>query len=95
MNRVAPAGTLDAVLDETIAGLVDKSVGAASTVKALVARAFDGDLAGGLDYEARLVAEHMRTPMPRRGCAPSRRSAGRNLGAPGWPPTPGARNRPG
>jgi enoyl-CoA hydratase len=61
VNRVAPAGQLDAVLDEVIGQLVDKSVGAARTVKALVARAADLDLAQGLTLEASLVAGHMRT----------------------------------
>ena len=38
-----------------------KSVGAARTVKALVNRAFDADLAGGLEMELHLVAAHMRS----------------------------------
>src|SRR5713226_6804941 len=61
VNRVAPAGTLGAVVDEIAAALAAGSTSAARTVKALVNRAFDTDLAGGLELELSLVATHMRT----------------------------------
>jgi len=61
VNRVAPAGTVAAVVEETAASLADKSVSASRTVKALVNRAFDADLAGGLEMELHLVAAHMRS----------------------------------
>src|SRR6266436_6401933 len=55
VNRVAAAG------DETAAALAAGSGSAARTVKTLVNRAFDADLAGGLELELSLVAAHMRT----------------------------------
>jgi enoyl-CoA hydratase len=61
VNRVAPAGTVAAVVEEAAASLADKSVSASRTVKALVNRAFDTDLAGGLEMELHLVAAHMRS----------------------------------
>jgi enoyl-CoA hydratase len=61
VNRVAPAGTLGAVVDEMAAALAAGSASAARTVKSLVNRAFDTDLAGGLELELSLVAAHMRT----------------------------------
>src|SRR5712692_710618 len=61
VNRVAPAGTLEAAVDETAAALAAGSGSAARTVKTLVNRAFDADLAGGLELELSLVAAHMRT----------------------------------
>jgi enoyl-CoA hydratase len=61
VNRVAPAGTLGAVVEEMAAALAAGSGSAARTVKALVNRAFDADLAGGLELELSLVAAHMRT----------------------------------
>src|SRR6266702_1117749 len=61
VNRVAPSGTLEAVVDETAAALAAGSGSAARTVKALVNRAFDADLAGGLELELSLVAAHMRS----------------------------------
>jgi enoyl-CoA hydratase/carnithine racemase len=61
VNRVAPAGTLSAVVEEMAAALAAGSGSAARTVKALVNRAFDADLAGGLELELSLVAAHMRT----------------------------------
>ena len=60
VNRVVPAGTLGAAVEETAASLAAKSVSASRTVKALVNRAFDTDLAGGLEMELHLVAAHMR-----------------------------------
>ncbi|HEU4438954.1 MAG TPA: enoyl-CoA hydratase-related protein [Methylomirabilota bacterium] len=61
VNRVVPAGTLGAAVEEMATSLAAKSVGAARTVKALVNRAFDADLAGGLEMELHLVAAHMRS----------------------------------
>ncbi len=61
VNRVAPAGTLGAVVEELAASLASKSRSAGRTVKALVNRAFDADLAGGLEMELHLVAAHMRS----------------------------------
>jgi enoyl-CoA hydratase/carnithine racemase len=61
VNRVAPKGTLGAVVDEMAGALAAGSSSAARTVKALVNRAFDADLAGGLELELSLVAAHMRT----------------------------------
>src|SRR6266540_3018729 len=61
VNRVAPAGTLDAAVEEMAGTLATASSSAARTVKALVNRAFDADLAGGLELELSLVAAHMRT----------------------------------
>ena len=51
---------------ETVEGdpgvrIVAKSASASRTVKALVNRAFDADLAGGLEMELHLVAAHMRS----------------------------------
>lgn len=61
VNRVAPAGTLGAVVEEMAAALAVKSVSAGRTVKALVNRAFDADLTSGLELERHLVAAHMRS----------------------------------
>ncbi len=61
VNRVAPAGTLAGMIEEMAASLADKSASASRTVKALVNRAFDADLAGGLEMERHLVAAHMRS----------------------------------
>ena len=61
VNRVAPAGTLDAVVEEMAATLAVGSSSAARTVKALVSRAFDADLVSGLELELAQVAAHMRT----------------------------------
>ena len=61
VNRVAPAGTLGAVVDEMAGALAAGSGSAARTVKALVNRAFDADLASGLELELSLVAAHMRS----------------------------------
>ena len=62
VNRVAPAGTLSMVVQETAATLAAKSVSAARTVKTLVNRAFDLDLATGLEMERQLAGAHMRGP---------------------------------
>jgi len=61
VNRVAPAGKLDAVVDELASSLADKSRSANRTVKALVDRGLDLDIGTGLDLELDLVAEHMRS----------------------------------
>jgi enoyl-CoA hydratase len=61
VNRVAPAGTLGAVVDEMAGALAAGSGSAARTVKALVNRAFDADLVSGLELELSLVAAHMRS----------------------------------
>jgi enoyl-CoA hydratase/carnithine racemase len=61
VNRVAPAGKLEASVDEIAAALAEKSGSASRTVKALVNRGLDMDLARGLDLELALVAEHMRS----------------------------------
>src|SRR6266542_5098509 len=61
VNRVAPAGTLGAVVDEMAGLLAAGSGSAARTVKALVNRAFDADLVSGLELELSLVAAHMRS----------------------------------
>jgi enoyl-CoA hydratase/carnithine racemase len=62
VNRVVPAGTLAAAVEAMAAELAAKSVSASRTVKALVNRAFDTDLAGGLEMERHLAAAHMRGP---------------------------------
>src|SRR5262245_55240995 len=61
INRVAPAGTLGAVVEEMAAQIANGSDSAARTVKALVKRAFDTDLMTGLERDDALVAAHMRT----------------------------------
>ena len=60
VNRVAPAGTVPAAVEELALALADKSASASRTVKALVNRALDVDLASGLELERELVAAHMR-----------------------------------
>jgi enoyl-CoA hydratase/carnithine racemase len=69
VNRVAPTGTLGAVVEEMAAALAAGSGSAARTVKALVNRAFDVDLASGLELELSLVAAHMRSPEAAEGLA--------------------------
>src|SRR5229473_914079 len=61
VNRVVPAGTVTTAVEEMAAALAAGSGSANRTVKALVARAFDTELAEGLELERRLVAEHMRS----------------------------------
>jgi enoyl-CoA hydratase/carnithine racemase len=61
VNRVAPAGTLRAVVEEVAGVIAAGSGSAARTVKALVNRAFDADLASGLELELSMVAAHMRS----------------------------------
>ena len=61
VNRVAPAGTLPAVLDELAGALAEKSAAASAAVKRLVARAVDdADLRAGLDVEGETVSRHMQ-----------------------------------
>jgi enoyl-CoA hydratase/carnithine racemase len=60
VNRVAPAGTMGAAVEEIAAALAAKSVSAGRTVKTLVNRAFDLDLASGLEMERQLAGAHMR-----------------------------------
>ncbi|HMB36527.1 MAG TPA: enoyl-CoA hydratase/isomerase family protein [Methylomirabilota bacterium] len=61
VNRVAPAGTLGAVVEEVVGAIAAGSGSAARTVKALVNRAFDTDLTSGLELELSMVAAHMRS----------------------------------
>lgn len=60
VNRVVPAGTVAAAVEDIAATLAAGSRSANRVVKTLVARAFDVELAEGLELERRLVAEHMR-----------------------------------
>jgi enoyl-CoA hydratase/carnithine racemase len=69
VNRVAPAGRLDEVVEELAADLARKSVSAARTVKTLVHLAGDVDLTSGLETEIRLAAVHMRTAEAAEGLA--------------------------
>jgi len=69
VNRVAPAGTLGAVVEEMAGLIASGSTSAARTVKALVNRAFDADLPTGLELELSLVAAHMRTAEAAEGLA--------------------------
>jgi len=62
VNRVAPMGKLDVVVEELAVALADKSDSANRTVKALVNRGLDMDLGRGLELELELVADHMRSP---------------------------------
>jgi enoyl-CoA hydratase len=61
VNRVAPAGQLSAALDDLADQLVAKSASASRTVKMLVNRSMDVDLASGLALEVAAVAGHMRS----------------------------------
>jgi enoyl-CoA hydratase len=61
VNRIAPAGTVTAAVEEIAATLAAGSPSANRTVKALVNRAFDAELGEGLALERRLVALHMRS----------------------------------
>jgi enoyl-CoA hydratase/carnithine racemase len=56
-----PAGTVVAAVEEMAATLAAGSASANRTVKTLVNRAFDSELAEGLELERRLVAGHMRS----------------------------------
>lgn len=61
VNRVVPAGAVGATVEEMATALAARSDSASRTVKALVNRAFDTDLSGGLEMELHLVAAHMRS----------------------------------
>lgn len=61
VNRVVPAGTVANAVEEMAGTLAAGSGSANRTVKTLVNRAFDTDLAEGLALERRLVAQHMRS----------------------------------
>jgi enoyl-CoA hydratase/carnithine racemase len=61
VNRIVPAGTVPAAVEEMAAALAAGSASANRTVKTLVNRAFDCPLPEGLELERRLVAEHMRS----------------------------------
>jgi enoyl-CoA hydratase/carnithine racemase len=61
VNRVAPAGTVEAATGALAAELAEKSGAASRTVKRLVDRGLDLDLREGLELEKQQVAAHMRT----------------------------------
>ncbi|MFQ5827632.1 MAG: enoyl-CoA hydratase/isomerase family protein [Candidatus Methylomirabilia bacterium] len=61
VNRLAPAGKLGETVEELARALALKSGSANRTVKALVNRALDTDLASGLEMEIALVGAHMRS----------------------------------
>jgi enoyl-CoA hydratase/carnithine racemase len=61
VNRVVPAGTVETATHELARELASKSGAASRTVKILVDRALDLELAEGLALERSMVAEHMRT----------------------------------
>jgi enoyl-CoA hydratase/carnithine racemase len=61
VNRVAPAGTVGAVVEEIASALAAKSGSANRAAKLLVNRSHDLDLASGLELERQVVAAHMRT----------------------------------
>jgi enoyl-CoA hydratase len=61
VNRVAPAGTVEAATRELAAELAAKSGAASRTVKRLVDRGLDLALPEGLELEKQQVAAHMRT----------------------------------
>ncbi len=60
VNRVVPAGTVAAAVEEIAVALAAKSRSANATVKKLV-NAAAADLATGLEREISLVATHMRS----------------------------------
>lgn len=61
VNRIVPAGAVARAVEEMAGTLAAGSGSANRTVKTLVNRAFDTDLAEGLELERRLVAQHMRS----------------------------------
>ena len=61
VNRVVPAGTVEAATKSLAAELASKSGAASRAVKRLVDRGLDLTLRDGLELEKRIVAEHMRT----------------------------------
>ncbi len=62
VNRVVPAGTVLAAVEEMASALAAGSRSANRTVKALVGCGFDAELGEGLAMEQRLVRAHMRSP---------------------------------
>jgi enoyl-CoA hydratase/carnithine racemase len=68
VNRVVPADTVAAAVEEMAVALAAKSRSATATVKRLVNGAGD-DLATGLDREITLVAAHMRSRDAAEGLA--------------------------
>ena len=68
VNRVVPAGTVGAAVEEMAVTLAAKSRSATATVKTLVNDAGD-DLATGLEREITLVAAHMRSKDAAEGLA--------------------------
>ena len=58
---MVPAGTVTAATHELARELASRSGAASRTVKILVDRGFDLELADGLALERSMVAEHMRT----------------------------------
>lgn len=69
VNRVAPAGTVAGVVAEVAGAIGAGSGSAARTVKAMVGRGRDMDLASALAMERALVAEHMRSADAAEGLA--------------------------
>ena len=61
INRVAPAGTVEAATRALAGELAEKSGEASRAVKHLVDRGLDLELREGLALEQRIVAAHMRT----------------------------------
>jgi enoyl-CoA hydratase/carnithine racemase len=61
VNRVVSAGTVETATHELARELAGKSGAASRTVKVLVDRSLDLELAEGLALERSMVAEHMRT----------------------------------
>jgi enoyl-CoA hydratase/carnithine racemase len=61
VNRVVPAGTVEAAARDLARDLAGKSGAASRTVKVLVDRSLDLELTEGLALERSMVAEHMRT----------------------------------
>jgi len=62
VNRVVPAGQVEAAVRELARELAAKSAAAARAVKLLVDRGLDLPLPQGLDLEGEEVARHMRGP---------------------------------
>ena len=61
VNRVAPAGTVEAETLALARAIAEKSGAASRTAKLLIDRGLDVDLRTGLELEKRKVAEHMGT----------------------------------
>ena len=69
VNRVVPAGTVAAAVEEMAGSLAAKSDSANRAVKALVNRALDADLTSGLEMELHVTASHMRSAEAAEGLA--------------------------